>query len=156
MKKLFLAGAALLALVSAAQAQAPMQRQGASCGGFGSTIIKWVEQAAEDIGIEGPSGNMMAVINGHFRSAAFASEAVALRVKPKITEAWEAQAHRLGRSFLGILPRDLTPPDLIVPGSNVSVAINHLDGPTIHGCFPQLEKLMADTDARIAARAQSR
>jgi PAS domain-containing protein len=134
---------ALFSMTTSAHAQRPPDHPrvfGVGCGGFGSSVVHWIEESATNF----------SAIGHRFQSADNAKSSVQNEVKQKWDAAWVEDLTRRG-------PPVVLAPDLAVPrpGFGSSNSGNLIDDQTIRSCFPKLAKLMADTETRVAAERRA-
>jgi hypothetical protein len=115
-----------------------------TCGGFGSLIIKWIEETAEDYS------------TARFNSGPEARKAVMRQAKARFDKGWPEilRQNPKGR-WLAPDGRILVSQGLLAPVRMGNLADYVPDDQTLHACFPTLAQLIADTDTRVAAEQQA-
>ncbi|MBR0694248.1 hypothetical protein [Bradyrhizobium lablabi] len=122
----------------------PSEALKGTCGGFGSLIIKWIEETAEDYS------------TARFANGLEARKAVMKEAKSKFDKGWPeiARQNPNGR-WAAPDGRILVSQGLLMPARMGSLADYVPDDQTLRACFPTLAKLIADTDTRVVTEQQA-
>jgi len=133
----------------AAERRKPPPRPTAAdaCGGnWGSSVVQLVEESAANFSARGV----------RFGSSNEAKAAVEREAEPRVSEMRSKYYGQQQRAHPEWMSQGIPyTPNLLLPRGSFRLGMLNLDDQMLRTCFPSLAKLMADSDARVAAEQKA-